>query len=385
MADIPVNHRVLSWARAEIHMSVETAATKIGIESIHLDSLESGSVMPTLTVLRKMAAVYRLPLATLAAPQAPARSKLPKDFRTFDGGRGGISPKTALAIRDARRSRDALEDVFAELDEIPPKFLRAVQDATNAPQLAESERARFGLSIDRQLGWRTTPQALATWRGIVEATGIFVFVFDMPLDDCRGFSLKEEGPPVIVISKEEESEGARIFTLFHEYCHILIGQPGLSDLNRSNSVEKFCNEFASHFLMPEPALRAVLDIPRDGTKVDWEPWQIRAAAKRLHVSQQALALRLETAGYAPIGFFDAFKAKQPKRAKKKSKQKGGVPPPVIRLLELGPMFAKTVLRALDQGVVSDLNAGRVLDLAPKHFEGLRDRLEGHGPVRRAVS
>ncbi len=329
-----------------------------------------------------MALLYKLPLATLAMPQVPPRSNLPKDFRTIDGARREITPATARAIREARRARDSLADVFAELEESPPAFLRPTERGVDAARLAAGERARLAVPVARQLAWTTTPQALAHWRSVVESLGIFVFVFDMPLRDCRGFSLKESGAPVIVISKAEETEGARIFTLFHEYCHILIDQPGISDLNQKNSVEKYCNDFAAHFLMPEEALRQVLDLPTSRRAIDWDPAVIRYAARQLHVSQQALALRLENAGLAPKGYFDSFVALQPKpRIPRVREKPRGAPPSAVTLLELGPMFARAVLRGVDRGVISDLNAARVLDLSPKHFERLRDRVEGgRGPV-----
>ena len=45
----------------------------------------------------------------------------------------------------------------------------------------------------------------------------------MPIEDARGFSLTEVEPFVIVVN-ESDAPNAKIFTLFHEYGHILLNQ-----------------------------------------------------------------------------------------------------------------------------------------------------------------
>jgi Zn-dependent peptidase ImmA (M78 family) len=87
-----------------------------------------------------------------------------------------------------------------------------------------------------------------------------VFQFPMPVEEIRGFSLiREEYPPVIVISSKDAPNG-RIFTLFHEYCHILSGNSGLCIPSEvvdegHRDIEKFCNEFAGNFLVPTHHLK----------------------------------------------------------------------------------------------------------------------------------
>jgi len=82
----------------------------------------------------------------------------------------------------------------------------------------------------------------------------------MPVEEIRGFSLvREERPPVIVISSQDSPNG-RIFTLFHEYSHILLEESGLCIPSEvidkgQQDVEKFCNEFAGNFLVPTHHLK----------------------------------------------------------------------------------------------------------------------------------
>ena len=57
--------------------------------------------------------------------------------------------------------------------------------------------------------------------------------------------------PIIVINKSD-SYNAQAFTLFHELAHILKKQTQMDfDFDSNKSEEVFCNEFASHLLLPD--------------------------------------------------------------------------------------------------------------------------------------
>jgi Zn-dependent peptidase ImmA (M78 family) len=317
-------------------------------------------------------------------PEPLKATKLPDDFRTIDGRPETVNRLTALAIRQARHYQQLLADLTDEDDDLHIPY--GIPDATenDTPQsLAARERNRLGVTVLNQIGWKQGT-SFRIWRDKLEALGVCVYVLDFPLNDCRGFSLRESKNPVIAISKEELLDGAKIFTLFHEYCHIIKNLPGISNLNNTNRVEKFCNDFAANFLMPAEALKTTLGVSDPPTARDWDIDIIRKAAKTLHVSQQALALRLENAGYAPKGFFDEVCAKQPKsRDGRKSEGKMAIPPDVRRLSELGSSYASATLTAYDRGSLNDLDAFRMLRLSPKHFDGLRLRLKGRSPYHGA--
>src|SRR5258708_22518546 len=76
----------------------------------------------------------------------------------------------------------------------------------------------------------------------------------MPPDELSGFSISRDGLAAICVNDREPTEGAKIFTLFHEYCHLLLRKTGISDENSRNKVERFCNQFAASFLIPMSAL-----------------------------------------------------------------------------------------------------------------------------------
>lgn len=72
------------------------------------------------------------------------------------------------------------------------------------------------------------------------------------VEEFRGIAVSDEFAPVIFIN-ENDSLGAKIFTLLHEFAHILLGESGISDIEKDNhrKSEKFCNAVAAEFLCPE--------------------------------------------------------------------------------------------------------------------------------------
>lgn len=78
----------------------------------------------------------------------------------------------------------------------------------------------------------------------------------MPVEDARGFTLVDDSPAVIVVNSKDLIE-ARIFTLMHEFGHVLLNESGVSMpenalfVKNVKALEKWCNEFSSAFLLPE--------------------------------------------------------------------------------------------------------------------------------------
>jgi Zn-dependent peptidase ImmA (M78 family) len=154
----------------------------------------------------------------------------------------------------------------------------------------------------------------------------------------------------------------------------------ISDQNRENPVETFCNRFAAAFLIPRVALRAVL--PRwPNEPIEWDRNDIREWARQLKISQQSLALRLEDIGVAPPGFYQRIVAGQQKVDKTKTKGGNYVN---TQAFEMGNRYVLAVLGAAERGVIGPSEAAEMTQLAPQHFEKVRiqadNRLEFAGAI-----
>jgi len=186
------------------------------------------------------------------------------DFRTVKGKEGQrLSPPTLLALRKARRLQALAAELAEDDGQLRQDFATGVYDATADPaRAAAKERRRLGIDAVAQLTWNDEYTAFRSWRAAVEEQGVLVFQFRMPLEEVRGFSLAEGGPPTIVLNRSDLPVEARIFTLFHEYGHLLLGAGGiclaeaggLLQSRQDNRDEQFCNRFAAALLVPHDAL-----------------------------------------------------------------------------------------------------------------------------------
>lgn len=370
MTAIPVKKEMLVWARELRGLTLEQAAEKLALDAEVLRALEKGDATLNLTQYRNYSQKLRIPLGTLLRQTPPPKPPLPKDYRTFEGRDPSVGFLTRLAVDYAYMiEQNVLELIEAEAAPPTPILpeLRMHQDAAMA---GERERLRLGVTAATQLAWGFA-DAFRNWRTVIERSGIFVLQQKFELDDCRGFTIfRDANAPIIMLNKNEIYEPAKIFTLAHEYCHILLRQPGLSDLSDGNNVEAYCNRFAGGFLMPRSLLMDVLPYWPD-KPVMWDMDLIVSLARKLKVSQQALALRLEQVGVAPAGFYGALVQQQ---ALRKLSNPGGNYNST-QVSEIGYRFTRIVLSAADSRLIGTAEASEMLAIAPRYFDVLKERLD----------
>jgi Zn-dependent peptidase ImmA (M78 family) len=376
VAKVPINPEVLKWARKERNLSVEEAAAKIGIDPAHLRAYETEATSLGLGLLRDIAAAYEIPdySLTMPAPLPPPAGE-PEDYRTFEGKPAALSFDSKLAVRDVQMR----VYLWTELDrEIPDllgrEHLPTVTLADDPDRIAASERLRIGVNSRVQLSWTTAEDAFKRWRLKVEDQGPFVYLERFPPADCRGFSLVRGNALAIVVNEHENEwvEGAKIFTLFHEYAHVLLRRGGICLEQTQHQVERFCNRFASAFLLPDRLLSALEDMVGS----DWTDANLRAAAKASKVSVSALALRLEYVDRLARGTYDRLRNEWASRPSMPPRPKGR--PRVTwaqrRLKRLGSRHVSLTLSSLETHRVSPVDAYDLLELGPRHYDEFRERL-----------
>ena len=84
----------------------------------------------------------------------------------------------------------------------------------------------------------------------------------MPIEEARGFSLTDNKIPTVVLNLRDSING-RMFSLFHEYAHLLLDKSGICDMEEQDylqqedkTIERFCNHFAGAILVPKDILLA---------------------------------------------------------------------------------------------------------------------------------
>ena len=378
MVDVPVNPDVLIWAREERRLSRVDAAALLGISDADLENFETGLIVPSLGLVRKIAAKYEITFASLLMPSPLPDDTRPKvdDFRTHLGQGPRWSHELAVALDNINELIDALVDLRDTASDLfPTPNLPRVRSGDDVRPIAANERERIGVGLDEQFNWETERIAFNRWRAAIEAQGVFTYTEKLGEPaDCKGFTIFDERQiPVLVINSEAGDYAPRTFTLLHEYAHLLLRQAGVSDENPNNSTERFCNQFAAYIAMPAEHFRPVAIALRGANQEGWSDHVIGELAKTFKVSRTAIVLHLEDMALAPSGFYQTkmrewfLFGRRPRR--------GGLSTHAGRVTNrLGVRHVRVVLDALDSGRINKLDANELLNVRPDHFEALREEI-----------
>jgi Zn-dependent peptidase ImmA (M78 family) len=271
---------------------------------------EAGSAEPTLAALRELASYYGMPLGVFLLSSPPVVPPRPIDLRVFPGARlPELSIELAKALNRATAIQAVAEEMLRETG--GPAFVPGQTDRGDFEALARAQRDILAVSLTEQHRWRDDHAALRTWRQVIEVRHVFVLQLPMPRHAVRAFSLSQR-PPVIVLNQSDYVR-ARIFSLFHEYAHVLLGtgaicMPGVGRLamERTSAVEVFCNRFAGALLVPGDALKVeplAARVGERGTVPDDDT--LDALARRFHVSRGVVWYRLRDVGMIAADVFAA--------------------------------------------------------------------------------
>jgi|SRR5579862_5494542 len=360
---------LLKWARETLGLPVEAAAKRIGLKLEKLKQWEAEEATPTPRQLEKVADVYSRPVASFFLDTPPIEPPLPIDFRSGPGEPTELSAKTRLAIRKARW----LQSVYGELvaERSAPAAIPRV--ATDAPEvLAEAMRRWLAVPLDGIQG-KQPSEVLAVWRKALEASGILLFQFPIPIAEVRAFSLMEKFPAIVLSSKD--SYPARVFSLFHELGHILLGRPGLClpEVGRprrdSSDVERLCNAAAGLALVPTKSFLAhgrVDEIRRGADLHD----SLASLARAFGVSRQVVLRRLADTSVISWNAFsrmmNVLRAEFEAQEERKKKRKIVVPPSVKAVARLGNKFVNDALEARARGDITEADLTEFLGLKLQH-------------------
>ncbi|GIW55601.1 MAG: hypothetical protein KatS3mg082_2005 [Nitrospiraceae bacterium] len=202
---------------------------------------------------------------------------------------------------------------------------------------------------------------------------MFCFEFKLNPKDIRGASLwiNQRYPFILVNRQHAESATGRLFTLLHEYGHLLLarGRQGIACDFRGRGTghfdEPLVNEFAACVLLPARELRAYLSQQgQDQFRENWSDEALKEIAAPFFVSRDVVAITLEEIGLAPPGFYRRKQQQWERRAAKyKPWGRGGkaLKKWQRKARELGGSAMRAMLRLHAADRLPVLDAAYVLD------------------------
>jgi Zn-dependent peptidase ImmA (M78 family) len=378
-AIVKIRPEVLRWAIRASGWKIYELEKKLSIKSDTIEEWLSGSTSPTLGQLEKLSRALRRPLAVFFLPKPPEEMPIPPDFRILPGRSGEYKKETLLALRRARRYQRICRVLLENSGDKLEPLVRHVTLSTDPLKIAREERKEFKLTEDKQQSWKNPYQAFKQIRRLLEMKNIFVFHTKMPIEDARGFVLADTLPVVIVVSSSDLIV-ARIFTLAHEYGHVLLNQSSIDMPDFSyaretlGDTERWCNKFASEFLLPAETLTRELESCREElSSVDC----LFVLSRRYKVSKEMLAYKMQDLGIISRQRCTEI-IEQLRRAASREEAKGGRRGLTTRercLREKGERFVSLVSRNMELGTIGYHEAIDYLSVDLKNLDKVLAKAE----------
>jgi Zn-dependent peptidase ImmA (M78 family) len=387
--EVSIAPDVFRWLCGTSGWPAKDIARRIEVPEDEVRSWCEGKIPPVLplTKVEKLSEAFKRPLAAFLLSKPPEEIKTLPDFRKLPEAREGFPKETLLAIRKARRLQTVRRDLMENLSQDSRTDIRNRTLSDNPESVANDERIDVPVTLD-QIRISTPTKLFPVWREWFEQKNIMVLQLKMPVEDARGFSLTDAEPFVIVVN-ESDAPNAKIFTLFHEYGHILLNESAVCNMDSSEvpdgrvrRIERWCNQFAGAFLVPEELLKTEFDLDRLITTIPYS--RIAGSiSNQLKISKESAMMRLLTLQYITPAQFrserdkiraDALAAKERAREKQKlSAKKGGPAIPLDKKCfdEKGQRFVSLVLKNSDLGHITSRDALDYLDIKMKNLENLR--------------
>lgn len=376
------NPEALRQLRARLELTAEDVASETRklkrlyyppVTAEQVLAWEAGRGTPEIEHLEALAEVYQCPVGYffLGAPPEPAA---PLSYRGLAPGK---EERFTAATRGSLRRFVEIAEWFVETIEEhkldwPVRVPKVGGPPLEVELLAEETRRRLGFSESVRGEWQSANDGFEWWRRRIEGEGVFCLQLRLDPKDVRGASVWVDGryPFILVNHHDAEAATGRLFTLLHEYAHLLFSQErdGITCDFRGRepgqALEPRANRFAARVLLPGQELRRHLE--NEGQAHFREHWTdqiLKDLANRFFVSRDVVAIVLEELQFAPDGFYQRKREQweqryarwQPwgrGRSAKKWERKAR---------ELGTSGLRMILRLQERGELPALEVAYLLD------------------------
>ncbi len=296
-----------------------------------------------------------------------------QDNRTLSNRRVEINDRLADVYREAKYMLEVGREVFPD-----DKIQRPTNLNSSLSPKETAKRIREYLRVTQQQQVETQDEytALHLWINAIQARGVYVRQKRLRDDTVRAFSITIEDYAMMVVNTGDNAM-ARIFSVIHEYCHVIFNSTGICDLSEYSDIERYINELTAHILLPVTLIEPAIKNYRFGSDIEGDEETIKMMSKAFKVSQQALLIRLHGTGMIDdTCYVELENRRQGRRSDAPSSPGGNYYTNAIN--SVGQKFASNVMDALGENKINRADASVLLGvgehLVQKFSEQLSQRL-----------
>jgi len=274
-----------------------------------LESWEEGMGSPNLEHLETLSEIYGCPVGYFFLEKLPER-RFPLSYRGLAPGKEErFSP---LTQRTLRRFLDLTEWITTLIEEHGIAWEVRIKpiEPSQLEALVEQEQKRLGFTHQLAQQWQTPEEALTWWRSRIENQGVFCFEMKLEPREIRGASLwvKSRYPCILINHQDAEVAAGRLFTLLHEYAHLITAHEGIACDFRGREpgqgLEPFANRFAARMLVsPDQFEEQLRQAGKLQFKETWSDAELDQLRRPFFVSRDVVSILLQERRLAPADFY----------------------------------------------------------------------------------
>lgn len=353
-----INCEILKWARERTPIKIDEIPIRVKeFTSEQIENLEKGIEYPSINEAKKLCNLYDIPFAALFLSEIPTDvdNATYVDRRTYkDNLDTEISYELWKEINRLKSCRECAVELL-ELTEYKNIF-KEINPNFSVDEIAGKVREIFNIETPFKNKSAYSNNAFNFLRNKIESKGVMVLqIENISIKEIRGISLNYDILPIIAVNKND-SDRAKVFTLFHEMAHLIRRTSNLCliDFNeREDEEEKICNNLAANILIPEKTLDVIIkDMDLSNDK------EITNLSDRYAVSKFVIIKRLYDLNKID---FELYKSKyekyldifnEIKQIKRKQGQKIIVTQDKKLISSSGRLYPKIILEAYYNGKIS---------------------------------
>jgi len=380
-----INSQILRWARERVRVTpeqVEREAQNLKsrffapVTTQQVQRWEQGKEEPELEHLETLSEIYNCPVGYFFLSEIP-RESLPFSYRCLSKDESSLSESTIRGLlrfhKLARWTVYLIESLNLEWEVRIPRDQRP--DSSGLQEMVARERKRLGWSEEVRVEFKGDPGGLYRWwRRAIEGLGVFCFEQKLEPGEVRGASFWLDDYPFILVNRQNvEADTGRLFTLLHEYAHLITGDKGeVCDFRGSEKgkrLEPFANRFAALMLAsPSELEKRLRSLDCFQFREVWSDAALDRIRKPFGASRDVIVIMLQQMKLAPPDLYGR-KLRQWEKRKVWGRGRGGRPPlKVQKRRELGFGLSRLLSKASEHSSFLWSDVSDVLEMRVKKAE-----------------
>lgn len=365
------NPKIIAWA---IERTGKTPDDFTSI-SRRIEQWISGDVKPTVKQMEKFATRTHVPLPYFYDDNVPNMTLQIPDYRTTYSGSARVpSPELYETINLMQSRQDWLSAYLEETEAQKLSFIGSCASISDSKEVA----AILTDILSLEDGWArhfSASDAVRHLRSAIESVGVYTCAggyfhhSSRPYDvnEFRGFVLVNEYAPIIFVNTRD-AKSAQLFTLVHEFAHLLFNETGVDDqVYEIPEKEDLCDSVAAEVLVPASIVFSSFNQRRPERAIE--------VLKRVTKASEIVCLRrsLELGCITKETFFSLYDSYKRQLSEVMGEpgvggSSGGPSYYVVKKSMLGSLFADTVYEGVRSECLTYSDAYLLTDMKASSFE-----------------